>query len=379
LSRLLQDRFRVSGTLLDIDSAIAETDRALASLPDGHDLRRPLASELANALNLRFQEFGNYGDISRAIQICENLAAHPDLHPLSSDADDRLTPQVNLAVGLLDRYYRFKDPKDLSQSIDLLSQIVSDTPSGSSRRLLRVNNLCSALYFAFRDTSNHEALNRAINLQREVAKTNDAVFRVHAVTAPARLLDAAAGDASAAEATMLFREACRAGLELNVGAAMWAGMMWGELSWERHDLDAAGEAYSYSARGAQLLFSRQTGESEKQIRLHQFREVAPRAAFALAHQGRLEEAALAFELSRAQLMRQAIDRGQTLYAAPNLDANVQTTTAVASESSHPAFDIAEIKTAAQEVPLVYLIYTERGGLALVVRHGRITQVPLPDL
>jgi hypothetical protein len=108
------------------------------------------------------------------------------------DPEDRLTPQINLAVALLDRYYYLKTATDLKRSVELMREVISATPAASPRRLLRVSNLGVTLYILFRDTGDRAALREAISLQREVAVTKDAVFRVHALTALARSLDAAA-------------------------------------------------------------------------------------------------------------------------------------------------------------------------------------------
>jgi CHAT domain-containing protein len=377
--RLLQLRFRVGGARVDVDDAIVEAEKALSSISEEDFLYRPLLSELGNALNLRFREFGNSSDIARAIQIFETLAEPIDV-PLR-DPDDELTPQVNLAVGLLDRYYHFYAAKDLERSIELLEAVVSRTPSESKRRPLRINNLCSALYIAFRDRADQKALLAAIPLQRELMRTSDAFLRVHAMTGLARSLDAAAqiGHASVDESASLFREACQIGLKQNLGTAMWAGMTWGRISWERGDLGSAAEAYSYSTTGARLLFRRQAGESSQRVRLSQFREAAPRAAFALASQGKLEEAVVAFELSRTQLLMQAIDRGETLRAATDLDRDVLITAFGETSLAPPSVDLSEITSAAPTQALIYLIYTERGGLALVIQNGCIDHVPLPNL
>jgi CHAT domain-containing protein len=379
ICRLLQLRFRVGGARADINDAITEVDSALSSISEGSILRRALISELGNALNLRFREFGDPDDIERAIKIFEKVSTSVD--PLLRDPEDRLTPQINLAVGLLDRYYHFKNAGDLERSIKLLEQAVTNTPSGSKRRQSRINNLCSALYAAFRDSGKEEFLLRAIPLQRELMQTDDVILRVHAMTGLARSLDAAAeiGKAAREESVSLFRQACQIGLKQNVGAAMWAGMTWGRISWKRGDLAAAAEAYGYSTTGARLLFSREIGEVSQKVRLSQFREAAPRAAFALAKQGRFEEAAIAFELSRAQLLMQAIERGESLRATTDLDKDVQTIAPADNSSDRSSFDLVEITSAAPEEALVYLIYTERGGLALVVQNGRVDEVSLPEL
>ena len=396
VTRLLRERYSAGGALDDLNQAVAEPERVLAFLRDYGprdegsqdsakkmisvaELRHALRMELANSLNMRFRELRERKDIDRALEILEDFVTHGEA---GSRPMDRLTAQVNLAVALGDRYFAFKAPKDLERAIELGRQILRETASDSPLRPLRVNNLASALYLAFRDTGDRAALTEAITLQREVVKTEDAPFRMHALAALARSLDAAtkAGEPDVQEPAPVFREACRLGLQLNVGAAMWAGMTWGREAWDRGDLDAAAEAYGYCAEGARLLFSRQSGESSQGIRLSQFREVAPRAAFALAHGKRVGEAAVAFELSRAQLLIQAIERGQTLRHTIDLDAEVPAGAVKATAApARSAFDVHDISAAALGNPIVYLLSTDRGGLALLAHQGEITSIPLPEL
>ena len=164
----------------------------------------------------------------------------------------------------------------------------------------------------------------------------------------------------------MFRHACQAGLQVSVSDAMWAGMTWGRASWARGNLEAAAEAYGYCADGARLLFQRQgTFEHSQEIRLSQFREAAPRAAFALAGTGRVEDAVMVFELSRAQLLFQAIERGLSLRKAPDLDAEIRSAVMPGTMPASGAFGISEICAAAGEKPLVYFVYTDRGGVALL--------------
>jgi CHAT domain-containing protein len=379
VSRMLQARFRVAGAFQDIEDAITVAEQGLAAFPPVHPLRGVLLTELGNALNIRYRELHAPADISRAIEVFEEVAALPDLP--TPDPDDRVTPKVNLSTALLDRYYACKTVADLDRSVQLMREVEKDTPHASGRRLSRIGNLAAALYHVFREKDDRAALRQAIALQREVAETKDSVFRLHALTALARSLDAAAqiGEAAPEDAATLFREVSRTGLKINIDAAMWAGMTWGDNSWSRDSWDAAAEAYGNCAKGARLLFERQGGESGQMIRLSQFRDVAPRAAFALARVGRVDDAAVAFELSRAQLLVQAIERGQTLRRAPALDVGEQTGGSSSTAATRRAFDINDIKAAAGDAPLLYVFYTDRGGAALIVRRDKVVCVELPQL
>lgn len=379
ISRLLQKRFRAAGVLSDIEDAVAAAEEGIAALPEDHPFRRALLCEVGSSLDVRFRELRAGRDIDRAIEIFDALAAYPDTSGV--DSEDLLTPKVNLATAYLDRYHATHFPGDLSRCIDIMRSLVSATLPESPRRYLRVNNLGSALYLAYRDRGDQAALRDAIRFQREAVETKDATLRIHAMAALARSLDAAqqVGEPTAQDAAPVFRQACSLGLELNIGAAMWAGMTWGRGSWARGDFAAAAEAYGYCSDGARLLFSGQGRESSQEIRLSQFREVAARAAFALTHVGRVDDAVRVFELSRAQLLSQALERGSTLRHVPDLDEDVETKTLTKPLVAHPVFDIDDIVAAAEDTPILYLIPTDRGGLGLLVCQRKVTPIPLPEL
>lgn len=379
VSQLLQQRYRAAGAIEDIDDAVSAASMGVSGLPERHPLRYVLLGELGNALNVRFRALSNPGDIDYAITIFDTLAALPDAP--GRKLADPLAIQDNLGVALLDRYGLRKDIGDLKRSIGLLRQVVNATPTGSPHRRLRVNNLGSALYFAFRDAGDRAALRDAITFQREATESVDLTFRAHAITALARSLDAAqqVGEPDVEDPTTLFRQACQLGLQLHLDTALWAGMTWGRNAWARGDIDAAAEAYGYCSQGALKLFTRQSKESNQEIRLSQFAEVAPRAAFALAHARRIEDAVLAFELSRAQLLIQAIEHGLSLRRAPDLDTVNLGGVSTKSIPAHHALDVDDIIDAAENTPLVYLVSTDRGGLALLVHHRKITSVALPEL
>jgi len=385
--RLLQQRFHAAGDLSDLDAAISEAEAGLGALPERHLVHDALLGELGNALNVRFRALRSHADIDRAVGAFAALVDRP-ARP-GCDPDDAVTAEVNLAAALLDRHAAFAGHDDLVRAVELLRGVLRATPPDSPRRALRLNNLGAALYSDFEKSGDRQRLREAIDVQREALRASDEVLRVHVLAALARSLAAAQalagaetlGEAGADEARDLFREACERGLEINVSAAMWAGMTWARRGWRASDWAAAAEAYDYCARGARKLFGGQAREPDQEIRLAQFAEAAPRAAFALARHGRVADAAVAFELGRGQLLRRALEQGQAVGATPSPDfvplASRARVGVAPVQRTVP--DIDSIVAAAGTAPLLYLVVTDQGGVALLVRQGGVVAIDLPLL
>lgn len=379
VSRILQNRFRATGALQDLDLAISECRRAIALLAKGSPSWQAVQAELASAYNCRYRELHDPSDIERAIDIFELLVAVPNA--IAPTVEEEMTVPSNLATALLDRYYLMKVGADLERAIRLMREVVAASPAKSPRRELRQSNLAAALYLTFRDTGSKEALREAIDLQRELAETDDASLRAHRLTALARSLDEAVTieEATGKEAAAAFRDAIRVGLETAPVDAIWAGMTWGRSAWSRGNLEEAAEAYGNCATVARRLFAEQASEASREMRLSQFREVAPRAAYALAHVGRNDDAALVFELSRAQLLDEALERGQGVRNAEELNGELPSSLTDPAVRRGCSVTLDDVKAASRMSPIVYLIYTDRGGLALLVLRGNIRCCWLPEL
>lgn len=85
---------------------------------------------------------------------------------------------------------------------------------------------------------------------------------------------------------------------------------WGGLTWRWNDMADAAEAYERATRALHRLVVTQLDRDDKQSWLRQTREVTTRAAYALAKTGRLEEAMVAFESGRAMMLSEALERDQ---------------------------------------------------------------------
>jgi hypothetical protein len=180
------------------------------------------------------------------------------------------------------------------------------------------------------------------------------------------------------------------------------------------------------ARGyLEELLSMQTFRVGKEAWLREAQELPARHAYALFHLGRAIEAVEALEAGRAQLLREAVERNrrdlQALQGTPDEPYCVAYTQAArhledllaipyaqrpadwearrrqaqadlqaaieALRQNVPGFanflkplPLSEIQRQAADAPLVYLLATRHGGLALIVRaHGEPQAVELPEL
>jgi tetratricopeptide (TPR) repeat protein len=370
LSRLLQQRFTVTGSLGDLDEAVDVAQGGVDAVPpETAELRVALLTELGNSLNMRFRDLGAREDIDRVIGAFTEVDRLP--RPATGDPDDTVTNTVNLSTAYLDRGFRFSDPDDFDLALELAREALAATPPSSHRRWTRLNNLASALRAVAKQRADRALLSEALELHREAIAAPDPTQRAHIAAGLAQTLeDAAEAGLSTDDPDEAYRVACRKGLDVNLSAAVWAGMSWGRGGWKSRRWEAAAEAYGYVAQAVRQHLRHQREESQQEIRLSQFREVGARAAYALARVGRKDEAVLAFELSRAQLLAEAMSES-------GVGSPPQTSAPPAGEV---VLTVDEIRAAAGGRDLAYLVPTELGGVALLVRQqGGTTVIELPAL
>ncbi len=308
----------------------------------------------------------------------------------------------NLALGLRARYGRTGQLEDLQEAIGHWKRAVELTPEGSPDLPSILNNLASGLRARYGRTGQLEDLQEAIG---------------H------------------------WKRAVERGLEVAREEALRAARNWGHFSFSRNAWSQAVQAYGQAYRAMDRLLRAQVRRAGKETWLREAQALPARYAYALARLGRRREAVEVLEQGRAQLLREALERnrrdlerlpelgfghlleryrqaqdrlealqrqaaeaGQPGAAAGRppldygswweavraaqreLDAAVEAIRREAGRT-HPEYrtflrppSFAEIQAQAVPAPLVYLLATPAGGLALIVRgSGEPEAVELPDL
>jgi CHAT domain-containing protein len=162
LANALQTRFDQSGGTEDLEDAISLHRKAFTLCPLGHPDRFLALNNLAMSLNTRFNQSGEMQDLEEAISLQrEALTLHPRDHP------DRSTFLVNLAVALYSRFNQSGRMEDLEDTIALQREALTLRPPGHPDRSLSLNNLAGPLYTRFKQSGRMEDLEDAIKLQRE--------------------------------------------------------------------------------------------------------------------------------------------------------------------------------------------------------------------
>ena len=329
-------------------------------------------SNLGNGLRHRYVRTGRLEHLEEAIRVYQQAVI---LAP--SDSSDLSLYLNNLGVGLRERYARIGRLEDIEEAIHAFQKAVNLTPSDSYYRPSRINNLGTGLRVRFERTGHLEDLEEAIRYYRWACGLG-------AIVAPQETLNAARN--------------------------------WGRWALRRASWLEVEEAYSQGLAAGRALQRRQLRRSDRESYLAEMQEMAPAAAYAIARAGGSPvRAAHILELGRAQLLGEALQLNRRdldslpaeLKAAfdralaerrrlEQPDATVQGSRLAAIEAADRAFESAvaairqvdgfadfladptfnQILAAAHSGPLVYLLATEAGGLALVV-HGESASNHLP--
>jgi len=286
----------------------------------------------------------------------------------------------NLGNGLIDRYARSGALPDLEDGISAYRKAVSLTPENSPDLPGFLNNLGTGL--------------------------TDRYARSGA------LPDLEAGRDS-------FQKAAKRGLEIAVEHGLDSATNWLRWAFKREAWEEAEQAYQYVYEAGERLFKIQLLREAKESFLKETQGLAALGAYSLVKmgEGKLQAAVVAIERGQARLMsealaadradfrklehtehagfvtdyRQSIARHQDLIrkmgesdpkdekrrnqlydelkqAMVKMDEIIQTIRQIEGyENFLSAPDFPEIQSAAQDQPLVYIMATSAGGLALIIR------------
>ncbi|MFM7582235.1 MAG: CHAT domain-containing protein, partial [Caldilinea sp.] len=282
----------------------------------------------------------------------------------------------------LRRYWAIGDVQDLNFALIQLEQAVDATPAGSPDLPSLLNNLGTGLSTRFGRTGSIDDLEEAIRCYRKACDFG-------ATAAPQAVLDAAHN--------------------------------WGRWAVQRQAWDEAVEAYSHGFAAGRNLRNRQLRRADKESWLADMQEMAPAIAYAQVQRGNLASAVTFLEAGRATLLAEQLeqnrrdlerlpelgypalyDRLQTVLAErrrleqpdtvipdrvaavalvdQNFDAVVAAIRCIPGYTNFLAertFD--EIQAVAQDSPLVYIVATSVGGLALLVYHNSVQAISLDKL
>jgi CHAT domain-containing protein len=148
-----------------------------------------------------------------------------------------------------------------------------------------------------------------------------------------------------------YQIANRAGLDINVQESLRRATTWMENAFNRQSWTEVELAYGYINQASETLLQAQSLPRDKEIWLKETQGLAVQAAYALAkNDNKLPAAVMTIEQGLARLFSESL--------------------------KHYSFE--DIQKTAKEVPLIYIMMTKLGGLALIVQ-DTITPLWLPEV
>ncbi|MBE1490967.1 hypothetical protein [Plantactinospora soyae] len=381
LAICLRHQYGHSGSTKDLHQMVATSAIALEECPADSENLPGYLILLGQNLHYLFGHTGAGDDLEAALACWEG-----GLGLLPPDEPARPHYVNSFAVGLADRWRLNGERADLDRAIELLTEVSRDAPETSPHKPGELHNLATC--------------------RRER----------HALT----------GDATdLRESIAAFR---RASLLPQLGRhdALSISLAWGRWAGERQSWAEAAEALAPGMRAARELFAAQLSRQAKEMWLRDAGAVPQLAAYSLARTGNPAGAVTALEQGRAMLLSEALElgradleqlaalgRGDLLaafrdaedslraydepdQAAPDGDLYGQLESlrkarerfAVVSariqrvrgyETFLQPAEFADVAATATDCPLVYLMASRPGGLALVVNNENVEAVWLPEL
>jgi tetratricopeptide (TPR) repeat protein len=413
----LRDRYDRSGALEDLEQALAAHQQAVALTPPDAPERAKYLNNLGNGLSVRYDRSGAREDLEQA------LAAHQQaVDATPPDAPERAGRLSNLGSDLRDRYARSGTLEDLEQAIEFYQQAIEATPPDAPKRARYLSHLGVGLRDRYVRSGTLEDLEQALAALQQAmdATPPDAPERARYLSYLGVVLSDRYAHSSALEdleaARSSHRGACDLGLKTALEGALGSARNWGNWALKRHAWKEAAEAYQYGSRAVERLLEVQLLRSAKETWLREAQGLAANAAYALARTREVDRAVETLEAGRARLLAEALERNRhdleqlpargqgELYARyrqasarwaaltnpdteptpealpsgsdlrtaraetrAELDALVEEVRHVPGYENFlraPTFD--QIQATAVEAPLVYLMATAVGGLALIV-------------
>ena len=377
-------RYRQTGDRDGLDAAAAAWSRILEH-PDfqaSDDRFRLAALNNSGGVFLRrYRAGGRVEDLNRALTSWERA-----VKMTPPDSPDRPSLLNNLGTGLSDRYARTGRLADLEEAIRVYEEAVKSTPPDSPDRPSRLNNLGTGLRDRYNKMKESEDL---------------------------------------AQARANYQQACELGLDVAPEAVITSGRSWGNWALRRKAWQEAVGAYGYAFEAIDQLLDAQLQRSGKEAWLKEVQGLPGAAAYAWARLGKLEQAVAILENKRTRLLAEALEAARTdLERLPDLgheaeyDAYRNAVERLASlrqrlqnpppeatrsaraelqrelkaaqadrQAAIAAIQAIEgyadffkdvpfprIAAAAGNAPLVYLLATPAGGLALIVDGGGVDAV-----
>ena len=431
LGEALRSRYHCTGRAEDLEEAIRAYRSAVQSTPVDSPALYSRLNNLGAGLADRYTHMKQFEDLEEAISVYQRA-----VKSTPSDCPDLPGILSNLGNALKDRFGRMQQLKDLDEAIELYQSAVQRTSIEYPSRPVYINNLGTGLRTRYKRNGQQKDLEEAIRVFKSLVNDTPA----DSPLLPAVLVNLGDGlcdryvDSGRVEdrneAIQCYRRACKLGELRAPQIVLRAARHWGRWAVERQQWAEADEAYDIGLATGRQILARQLQRVDKESTLRDMQEMPAPAAYVLAKLARYEDAVTRVERGRARLLAEALERNrrdlerlpalgyEDLYwryqevvamqeqltqpAAARTDrpdymtgqerldaivaANVAFDQVVADIQQVPGYadflaepNFAQIQATAQASPLVYLVASAVGGLALIVYSGNVQPIWLDGL
>jgi hypothetical protein len=274
-----------------------------------HVQARGLLGVVLHGFAIRPVAGGPLPDVQRMGEAISHLECAAAMLPGSSVA---IAARGNLARALDSRYLMCHDPGDIDRAISLWKELVADVPVRSPQHAWVVGHLGGAL------VDRHERLGIPDDLVSGIAYLRQAIDALpndplvtkfhHDLGVGLQALWGAHHDQAAAEeAEQAYRTACVRGLQICPEMTISAAREWSQWAMRCGDWARAAEACRYGLDAAVILVRTQSGRHHQEAWLSDAKGLADRGAYALAECGDLEGAVMLLEQGRTVLLSDLLD------------------------------------------------------------------------
>ena len=307
LGRAQLELYLRTGALDTLDAAIVGLSRAASATALADVDRAVILDRLGAALTRRHERTGSREDLDAAI------THHQRALSLTSESAD-VFPALssNLGVELHSRYRLSGAVADLDAAIDHHQRAVRLSSPGGPDVPQRRANLATCLADRARRSPSVGDFEAAVAqlraaLDREPARSpsrSQLLFNLAVLLMnEAEQLDHPRPD----EAIEALREACELGQHRNPRATLMAARLWVLDAVGRRDWPDAVTAGGHGTQAVEQLYRAQVGRDEKQLGLSDAAGLSAALAYALARLGRTTQAVVTLERSRAQVLSEALE------------------------------------------------------------------------
>jgi len=416
-------RYSRLGSLADLEKGINFHRKATSMTSETSPNLSGYLNNLGVGLREHYQRLGNLTDIKEGIKFYDKAIS------LSENSPDLPMYLSNFGTALMDIYSLTNDTVYIENGIKAYQKAISLLSENSPDLPCYLNNLGTALtdrYDSYSSTENLTHLEEGIKVcQKAVSLTpeNSPYLSCHLNNPGKGLLSRycfSSDFADFEEGIKNFQKAAEIGLNISLEESLRSSKNWLQFAFNHQLWKETEQSYFYAYHASQRLLRSQLLRDEKENWLKETQGFAAQAAYALAKLDKLQDASVAIENGLARLLSEilAIDRanleqlkktehahliddyqqatGQwyvltqknnlseqdlaTLQSArEKLDKTIERIRTIEGYKNFlasPEFE--DIQTAAKENPLIYILTTEIGGLALIVRKT-VIPVWLPEL